>query len=124
MPELRESSVAAHRKTVQSAIPQIAGFLEEALGRGLVAYVAGVADPKAVGRWAAGKREPRKEAEERLRATFQLFQLLQAEESPHTVRAWIIGLNPQLEDESPATAIREGRMRDVMVAARSYVAGG
>ena len=54
----------------------------------------------------------------------QVFQLLQAEESPHTVRAWFVGLNPQLDDVAPAEAIRAGQLRDVLVAARAYVSGG
>ncbi len=33
---------------------------------------------------------------------FQIFHLLQDEESPHTVQAWMIGINPQLDDVSPA----------------------
>lgn len=122
--EVRERAGEAHRKTVEAEIQGIARFLEEALGRHLVAFICGVNDPKAVGRWAKGEREPRREAEDRLRAAYQIFQLLQEEESPHTVRAWFIGLNPQLDDESPARALSEGRLRDVLVAARSYIAGG
>ena len=49
---------------------------------------------------------------------------LLAEESPHTVRAWFLGLNPQLDDESPAQSIREGDFRDVLVAAKAFLAGG
>ncbi len=36
----------------------------------------------------------------------------------------MIGMNPQLDDEAPAQCIADGRMRDVMVAARAYVDGG
>ena len=45
-------------------------------------------------------------------------------EGPYTVRAWFVGLNPQLGDESPAAAVREGRTRDVLVAAKAFLAGG
>lgn len=124
MPAVRERAGEAYRRTVETEIESIARFLEEALGRNLVAYICGVSDSKAVGRWAKGERSPRRDAEERLRAAYQIFQLLQEEESPHTVRAWFIGLNPQLDDESPAAVLREGRLRDVVVAARSYIAGG
>jgi hypothetical protein len=122
--KVRERAADAYRQTVETEIQAIARFLEEGLGRTLVAYIAGVSDPKAVGRWSRGERDPRREAEDHLRAAYQIFQLLQEEESPHTVRAWFIGLNPQLDDESPATTLRDGRLRDVLVAARSYVAGG
>jgi hypothetical protein len=53
-----------------------------------------------------------------------VFQLLQEEESAHTIRAWFIGMNPQLNDKAPAMAIREGKTRDALVAAKSFVAGG
>lgn len=124
MPQLRERATEAYRRTVEEEISGIARFLEESMGRTLVAYICGVSDPKAVGRWAKGEREPRRETEERLRAAYQVFQLLLDQESPHTVRAWFIGMNPQLDDESPATVLREGRLRDVLIAAKAYASGG
>jgi hypothetical protein len=44
-------------------------------------------------------------------------------DSSRVVKAWFIGLNPQLDDESPAEAIREGRLKEAMNAARAFVAG-
>jgi hypothetical protein len=124
MPDLSLASREAHRQTTESSIEQITIFLEEVLGRKLVAALAGVADPKAVGRWASGERSPRPAAEEKLRVAYQVFRLLLAEESKHTIRAWFIGLNPQLNDESPIMVIRAGRFQEVMVAAKAYVSGG
>lgn len=123
MSDTRVRSAQAHRNAVTFEIDDVARFLQENLGQKLVAYLADVADPKTVGKWIAG-RKPRADAEERLRAAFQIFHLLQTEESPHTVRAWFVGMNPQLDDVSPAQAIREGRFRDALVAAKGYVAGG
>lgn len=124
MPDLREISQEAHRTTIESTMADIVSFLQEVLGQKLVAYIANVADPKAVSRWASGERSPRGGSEDRLRGAYQVFQMLQTEESAHTIRAWFIGLNPQLDDESPAFALRDGRTRDVLVAAKSYLAGG
>jgi len=124
MADLTIASREAHRQTTESTTQQITRFLEEVLGRKLVAALAGVQDPKAVGRWAEGARSPRPAAEERLRVAYQVFRLLLAEESKYTIRAWFIGLNPQLNDESPLLAINEGRFQEVMVAAKAYVAGG
>lgn len=125
MSKVRDASTVAHRKTVESSVSDIAAFLQDAMGQKLVALMVGVEDPKTIGRWAAEKRLPQDPAaEEKLRAAYQVFRLLATEESPHTVRAWFVGLNPQLDDESPATAISEGRIRDVMVAAKSFLAGG
>jgi len=122
--DVRSRSAAAHRKQVEFEIGDIAEFLQETLGQKLVAYMANVQDPKTVGQWARKAHMPRSDAEERLRIAFQVFHLLQSEESAHTVRAWFIGMNPQLDDEAPADAIRAGRLKDVWVAAKAYVAGG
>jgi hypothetical protein len=124
MPDLAIASQEAHRRVTESSIQQIAQYHDEVLGRKLGALLAGVKDQKAVAQWASGGREPRTAAEERLRVGYQIFRLLLAAESPHTVRAWFIGLNPQLNDESPILVIQEGRFREAMVAARAYIAGG
>lgn len=124
MPKVRDQIEQIHRRTVKASVPEITKFLQDVLTRQLVAYMCDVKDPKTVARWATGERNPSNKIEGRLRAIYQIFEILQAEESPHTVRAWFIGMNPQLDDESPATAIREGREKDVLVAARSWIAGG
>ena len=124
MPKLRSAPQEAHRKAVESTIQDVVGYMQEVLGQKLVAYLAGVADPRTVARWAEGERAPRSEAERRLRCAYQIFQLLLAEEAPHTVRAWFLGLNPQLDDESPAEGIRDGKYREVLVAAKAFLAGG
>jgi hypothetical protein len=119
--EVREVDV--HRKTVTSTISDIAAFLQEMLGRSLIAYMT-ESDVKTVTRWAKGENTPRPETEKRLRLIYTIVQLLQTADSPHVVRAWLIGMNPQLEDEAPATAIQRGGSRDVLIAAKAYVAGG
>jgi hypothetical protein len=125
MAKVRDASTEAHRTTVESSVADIAAFLQDALGQKLVAFMVGVEDPKTVGRWASEKRLPQDPAaEQKLRAAYQVFRLLATQESPYTVRAWFVGLNPQLDDESPATAVSEGRVRDVIVAARAFLAGG
>ena len=124
MPKLRSAPEQAHRKAVESNIADVVRYLQEGLGQKLVAHVAGVSDPRTVARWAAGERAPRAEHEQRLRCAYQTFQLLLPEEAPHTVRAWFLGLNPQLDDQSPAQSIREGNFRDVLVAAKAFLAGG
>ncbi|HET6909167.1 MAG TPA: hypothetical protein VFH54_07505 [Mycobacteriales bacterium] len=124
MPRTKPSAAqAAHARAMKFELPDIVQFLQETLGQKLVAHIADV-DPKTVGRWASGDSSPRPPAEQRLRLAFQVFHLLQEEESPHTIRAWFIGLNPQLDDVAPATAIRDGHLRDALIAARAYIAGG
>lgn len=111
----------AHRKSVESPSAEMAAHLEDALGRKLVAYITGVSDPKAVGRWANGERSPSAENEKRLQAAYYIFWLLARGEGPHTIRAWFAGMNPLLDDEAPATVIREGQLREALAAAKAFV---
>lgn len=120
----RTATREAHERSVSFEVKDVAQYLQEALGQKLVAYIAGVGDSKQVGRWAQGTQSPRDEPERRLRAAFQIFHLLLAEESPHVIRAWFIGMNPQLDDDSPAEVIRDGRLKEALAAAKAFVAGG
>lgn len=115
----------AHRQSVSASVSEVASFLQDLLSRRLVAYVAGVKDGKTVTRWASGEVTGiRQESEQRLRTAYEIAQLLVRFDSPRIVRAWFIGLNPQLDDVSPAEAIHEGRLKEVKAAARAFVAGG
>ncbi|MBT2370232.1 XRE family transcriptional regulator [Streptomyces sp. ISL-10] len=118
------SAERAHAATVRMSIADIARFLQDNLGQRLTARITNISDPRQIGKWASGETKPRQDAEDRLRAALQVFQLIQDAESLYTARAWLIGMNPQLEDEAPLVVIADGRYRDVMVAARAYVDGG
>lgn len=118
-----DTETTAHAGTVQTPVADIARFLQENFGRRLAAFIAGIEDPKQVGKWCIGQNSPRIDSELRLRAAYQVFQMITLEENSHTARAWMIGMNPQLEDDSPIQAIAEDRHKDVMAAARSYLKG-
>jgi hypothetical protein len=66
---------------------------------------------------------PQAEHDKRLRCAYETVQLLITGESPDTVRAWFLGLNSQLDDQSPAQSLREGDFCAVLVAARAFLAG-
>lgn len=112
----------AHRDSISQSTASITGFLNDLLGNALVAHIANV-DKSTVSRWKSGTA-PGQEAERRLRGTHQVCTLLLAGDADHTVRAWFIGNNPQLDDEAPADVLREGDIKAVLSAARSYVDGG
>lgn len=115
----------AHRQSVHASVAEVAGYLQDLLSRRLVAYIAGVKDAKTVTRWASGEVENvRHENERRLRTAYEIAQLLVRVDSPRVVKAWFIGLNPQLGDVSPAEAIHDGELKSAMSAARAFVAGG
>jgi hypothetical protein len=124
MAPVASASAHAHRSTVQSSFPDMAAYLQEVLGQKLTAHIAGVSDPRTVSRWIKGDRDPRPDSEARIVAAFQTFQLLLTEEAPQTVRAWFLGLNPQLGDQSPVEALRDGEYRATLGAAKAFLAGG
>jgi hypothetical protein len=111
---------------VNESLATIASVLQEVLSRRVTAYTVGVKDAKTVSRWASGEvteiRNP--EVEQRLRDTYAIVQLVLSVTSPRVVRAWFIGMNPELDDVSPAEAIREGQGREAMLAARVFVTNG
>ena len=115
-----------HRQAVNASVKEIAGRLQELLTRRLTAYIAGVDSGKTVARWATGQvTEIRnQETELLLRTAYEIALLLLGQDSPQTVRAWFIGLNPQLGDVSPAQAIHDGQLKEALSAARAFIAGG
>jgi hypothetical protein len=112
----------AHAQATRLEITAIVQSLQETLGQRLTAVVAGVSDAKAVGKWAKGARDPQPETEAKLRSAFQVTQLLLERESPDTVRAWFIGMNPDLDDQAPALLIGQEPKR-VLLAARAFLSG-
>lgn len=116
----------AHRQATTASVQEVSQLLQEVLSRRLTAYIAGVRDAKTVTRWANGEVIDIRDyaAEQRLRTAYEIVQVLLADESPQTVRAWFIGLNPQIGDTPPAEAISEGRLREALTAARAFMVGG
>jgi hypothetical protein len=108
-------------------IGDVAAYLQEQLGQKLTAYVAGVTDPKMVGRWAAGKAQPRDEREMRLRDAFKATRMLVAAFGAQTAKAWWVGSNTRLDDRAPAAIVRGATdpdmLRFVVPAARAFAGG-
>jgi hypothetical protein len=79
--------------------------------------------------WAGGTRSIRSpETEARLRLALQIAVMLAERDDARVVQSWFTGLNPQLDDRSPARLLREGELDDigpqVLGAARAFLAGG
>ncbi|MGJ5667822.1 hypothetical protein QLG13_08130 [Rhodococcus aetherivorans] len=116
--------VQAHTRSVETRFEDVLAFLQDQIGPNLTAYIAG-RDTSTVSRWIKGDQKPPKEdIERRMRATYRIFQILAETDSNHVVRAWLIGMNPQLDEETPADALREDKLRDVLAAAMAFRAGG
>lgn len=121
---------ALHRSAIEGRVGP--ALHRASAGQGtprLVAYLAGVRETRAVHQWAEGTREIKSpEVEDRLRFALQVSLLLADHDSPRVVQAWFQGLNPHLEDRSPARLLREGDLVEVgpavLGAARAFLVGG
>lgn len=97
-------------------------ILVQTLGKSLTASIVG-RDLKTIRRWLSGQGPRRDDEKRRIWDLLQIVELLLATNSSSTVYAWFIGMNPDLDDESPADLLAEdGRARSVMAAARAFVA--
>ena len=120
--------LAAHTLAVRSTFPEVVSALRELLGPRLVAYLGAVRETRAVHQWADGARAPSDAVQQRLRVALQVASMVAEVEGPRIAQAWLQGLNPQLDDRSPARLLREGELQEVgpavVGAARAFLVGG
>jgi hypothetical protein len=116
----------AHRATVRTPPSRMARELQSLFGQRIVAQITGIADPKAIGRWARAERTPRSDAEQRLRTTYQVITLLSLADSKESARAWFIGMNPLFSDRAPFAVLAENpaKSREVLEAAKAFIVNG
>lgn len=121
--------LAAYRDALTMTTAELAGALRDLLGARLVAYLGGVKETRAVRQWAEGSREIAKPHDmERLRLAYRAARIIAERDSKEVVQAWFQGLDPSLDDQSPARLLREGDLEvngaRVIAAARQFAAVG
>lgn len=122
---IREEQLEALNQSIRTDTVDLIAQLRERLGAQLVAYIGGVGETRAVREWIEGRREPRRETVERLRNAYQVALFLERHESRRTIHAWFQGMNPMLDDRSPARTLRDGTEEEaasVLAAARALAA--
>ena len=129
MPAIRpRPDFAAHQHAVRAPFPEVARELRELLGARLTAYIGGVSETRAVRQWAENDRQPGEIVQRRLRVALQVALMLNESDGRVVTHSWFQGLNPQLEDRSPATLLRDGDIDEagpaVLGAARAFLVGG
>jgi hypothetical protein len=114
----------AYAETLQLDIHQLVARMNGHLGATAVAALAGVRDSKLPYRWAkADGPTPNAEATKRLHAAHRVWLQLSDAESDHVARAWFVGANPLLDEESPIVVLRRGDIRLVQQAAQAFANG-
>ncbi len=120
--------LAAHAHSIRAAFPEVVDELRDVLGAKLVAYLGSVQETRAVRQWSEDDRAPSDDVRQRLRVALQVALTLAGVESPQIAQAWFQGLNPQLDDRSPARMLREGDLDEVRpavtAAARGFLVRG
>jgi hypothetical protein len=114
---------SAHERAVSSDQDEALRALVAAFGKHVVAAIFGK-DTRTIERWLKPGTQLKVEEERRLRDAFQVFSLIEEADDAHVARAWFIGMNPELEDDSPIERLAAGNARAVLAAARSYVNAG
>lgn len=126
---LSRPELSAHERAMRERFDVVVTQLRDLLTPRLVAYLAGVRETRAVHQWADGSRDVKSaDVEDRLRFALQVALLLNERDAPRVVQAWFQGLNPRLDDRSPARLVREGELDEagplVLAAARAFQVGG
>jgi hypothetical protein len=120
--------LGAYNRAMRQDVPSAVGEASRLLGAKLVAYICGVSDTRTVRTWAEGTHTPRDEARDRVRLALMVASLIADHDNERVAQAWFQGLNPQLDDRSPARLLREGELAEVgpeiVAAARAFVVGG
>jgi hypothetical protein len=109
-----------HERAVSSDQNEVLSALVAALGKYPVAAIFGK-DARTIERWLKPGVRMKVEDERRLHDAFQVFSLIEEPDRADVARAWFIGMNPQLDDDSPVEQLAAGNARAVLAAARSYV---
>jgi hypothetical protein len=120
--------LAAFDHATRAPFALVAKELVDILGAKLIAYISGVRETGAVQQYAHEARRPGDpRIEPRLRLALRVAKVISERDSNEIARAWFMGLNPQLNDWSPARLLREGELDEVgpeiIAAARGFVVG-
>lgn len=124
-PDLR-----AYNRSHRMRFETVVGALVEILGLKLTAYLANAKDVRSVQAWAEGHAVVRRpdQLEPRLRTALRAALLIKDADSAEIAQAWFLGLNPQLDDRSPARLLQSEPLEEVgpqvLQAARAFVVGG
>jgi hypothetical protein len=116
----------AHERAVRDPIADVASYVQVLLGQKWTAYLAGISDEKAVGKWAKGTRKPQPESERKLRDAYQIALLIATVDDEATARTWFSGMNPVLDHHAPAWVIAnwENGGDRAMEAALAFISNG
>lgn len=118
-----------HAEVTKYPVADVVVELRTLLGARIVAQIASATETRAVREWADGGRSIKNpETVQRLRVALQAALLVTTHDTPAVAQAWFQGLNPRLDDRSPARVLRDGDPdtdgASVLAAAKAFAALG
>lgn len=114
--------VAGHNETLRMDIHELVRRLNSHLGPLLVAALAGSKDKKLPYKWAKPDGPtPGPAFQKRLQLAHRIWISIADAETEAIARAWFIGGNPFLGEDTPITAIREDRHKEVLRALKAFL---
>jgi len=119
----------AYNNAMSMTTAELVTALRDLLGAKLVAYLGRVKETRAVRQWADGTRSIGNPVDvDRLRVAYRAAAVITVRDSKEVAQAWLQGLNPLLDDRSPARLLRDGDLEEVgpqvLTAARQFAAVG
>lgn len=118
MLSIDETVNQARARAKAASTAEIAGELRDALGEKMLGFVVGSA-PSNVASWSEVEPPEAKKATA-LRRVYEVYLLLKPLDDEATIRAWLIGMNPMLDDRAPAELLAEGDFDAAFTAARAF----
>ncbi len=127
---VKADDLAAYNRALRMDDADLVIAVRDLLGAKLTAYIGGVKSTRSVSQWADGVASIRdSDARERLNLAYRAATIIVGRDSPRVAQAWFQGMNPMLEDRSPARVLRESdpdspEAASVLAAARKLAAAG
>ena len=124
---LREHWGAKSTEIASWSVPRLLESVSASLGPVLCAYIVGAPTTTALDEWHRDSSKIESATAGRLRAAALVAEGLAELETPRVIQAWLQGLNPELDDQSPLVLLREGDpddLRAVITAAYRFATQG
>lgn len=114
--------IAGHGETARLDIHELVRRLNSHLGPLLVASLSGSKDSKLPYKWAKPDGPtPGPAFQKRLQLAHRIWLAVADAESEAIARAWFIGGNPILDEDTPITALREDRHKEASQALSAFL---
>lgn len=105
--------------SVQPDLETLLTYLRSRLGPILIGAMCGTEGPAPLDLWLT--RPPDIETEGKLRIGYDATKAICEREGAPLARAWLMGMNPQLDNGNPLTEIGKGNGRNVLIAVRVHL---